>query len=135
MIELQRKYRPYFYIASVMSGIEALYFLNVLDAPKSGWAVYCSLIALAVSMPMLIGGCLGLISGYMVPSKKLIFSGLIFGLLWFVFALAALSKLASIVAILVSFVSYKMLQYHHKDVGAVQPSVRANDHVSGGPTV
>lgn len=137
MIELQAEHKPYFYIAAAMLSLEVLYFLNLANDPKSGWAVYCSLISLAVSMPMLVGAGLGFMVGYMAPARSLLLAGLIFGLLWFMFALAALSKVASVIAILVSIVSYKMLQYHHKDLRAAtasaQQGAQADGPASGGP--
>lgn len=138
MIELQPEHKPYFYIAAVMLSVEVLYFLNLANEPKSGWAIYCSLIALSVSIPLLVGACLGFMVGYMAPARNLLLAGLIFGLFWFMLALAALSKVASIIAILVSIVSYKMLQYHRNDIKAAaasaQQSAQADGPASGGPS-
>jgi hypothetical protein len=131
MIELQPEHKPYFYISAVMLSIEVLYFLNLANEPKSGWAVYFSLIALSVSVPMLVGACLGFMVGYKVPARNLLLAGLIFGLLWFMLALAAISKVASIIAILVSIVSYKILQYHHKYLRAASASAQPGTQADG----
>ncbi len=137
MIELQPEHKPYFYIAAALLGVEVVYFLNLANEPKSGWAIYCAVVSLSVSVPMLVGACLGLMVGYMAPAKNLLLAGLIFGLLWFMLALAALSKLASIIAILASVVSYKMLQFHHKDLKAAAASAQlgaqADVPAAGGP--
>jgi hypothetical protein len=64
---------------------------------------------------MLVAGCLGAIVGYIKQVKLLLWPGLFFGVLWFIAALFALSKVAALVAALVSLVSYKMLQYQYRD--------------------
>lgn len=140
MIELQPEQKPYFYVAAAMLSVEILYFLNLTNVPITGWAVYSAIVALSISLPMLVGACLGLMVGYMQPAKPLLLAGLLFGLLWFMLALAALSKLACVIAILVSLVSYKMLQYHHKDIKTAaaeavgQQRGQADAPASGGPT-
>jgi hypothetical protein len=134
MIEIQPQHKPFYYIAAAMLGVEMVYFLNLASAPKTGWAVYCSLLALAISLPLLVGACLGFMVGYMGPARNLLLGGLLSGLLWFAFALAALSVFASIVAAFVGLVSYKMLQFHHKDrKGQAQQAAQADSPASGGP--
>lgn len=131
VIELQTEHKPYFYIAAAMLGIEVLYFLNLASDPKSSWAVYGALICLAVSIPTLIGACLGFMVDYSAPAKNLLRAGLVFGLLWFMLALAELSKVASVIAILVSIVSYKILQYHHSDLRAAKTSDQQGAQTDG----
>lgn len=104
-----------------MLGMEVLYFLNAVNEPGTGWAFYSAFIALCVSLPMLVGACLGLMVGYLRPAQSLLLAGLLTGLIWFMLAVASVSKMACVIAVAVSFVSYKMLQYHHKDVKTTSP--------------
>jgi len=131
MIELHAEHRPYFYVSAAMLGIEVLYFLNAINEPGTGWASYCAFIALCVSLPMLVGGCLGLMVGYLQPAKTLLLAGLLAGLWWFMLAVASISKVACVIAVAVSFISYKMLQYHHKDVKAARVSAQQGAQPDG----
>jgi len=65
--------------------------------------------------------------GYLQPAKTLLLAGLLSGLIWFMLAVASISKLACVIAVAVSFVSYKMLQYHHKEVKSTRPSAQQGD--------
>lgn len=137
MLDLKPEHKSFFYIGVSMLSAEVVYVSSVASGPQSGWAFYVCLLALAISVPMLIGACLGLIVGYHSPAKTLLQGGLIFGILWFVFALAALSKLAAVVFICVSVVSYKMLRFHYKDsksaAASAQQGAQADGPASGGP--
>ena len=124
MIELQAEHRPYFYVSAAMLGVEIVYFLNAVHEPGTGWASYSAFIALCVSLPMLVGACLGLMVGYLRPAKSLLLAGLLTGLTWFMLAVASISIVACIIAVVVSFVSYKMLQYHHKEVRSARASAQ-----------
>ena len=131
MIELQSEHKPFFYVGTAMLSVEVLYLISLASGPQPGWAVYVCLLALAVSVPMLVGACVGLMVGYSTPAKTLLVGGLTFGALWFVFALAALSKLACLILVVVSIVSYKMLQYHHKDLKQAARSAQQSAHNNG----
>ena len=116
MIELQSEQKPYFYIGAAMLSVEVVYFLNLASEAVSGWAVNGALFAMSVSVPMLVGASLALMAGHMAPAKNLLSGGLAFGILWFMLALTALSAIAGCIAVVVSLVSFKMLQYHHRDL-------------------
>jgi hypothetical protein len=115
VIDVPTETRRFFFVAAAMLGVEIIYFLNLAGDPPSGWAAYLALIFLSISVPMLVAGCLGAIVGYIKQVKLLLWPGLFFGVLWFIAALFALSKVAALVAALVSLVSYKMLQYQYRD--------------------
>lgn len=137
MIELQPEHKPFYFVSAAMLGVEVLYFLNAVNDPGTGLASYWAFIALCISLPMLVAACLGLMSGYLKPAKNLLLAGLLSGLLWFMLAVAAISKVACVVAVAVSAISYKMLQYHHRDVKAervsAQQGAQADGPASGGP--
>lgn len=131
MIDLKLEHKPYFYIGAAMLSAEIVYVSSLASGPQTGWAVYIGLLALAVSAPMLIGACLSLMVGYFSPAKTLLLGGLIFGVLWFIFALAGLSKLASFVFVGVSIVSYKMLGHHHIDSRVAADSAQQGAQADG----
>lgn len=135
MIELQSEQKPFFYIAAVLLGVEILYFLGLVNTPISGWEIYASILALSISIPLLVGTCLGLMVAYMAPAKNLMLGGLLTCALWFFLALASLSNIAAIIGVFVSVVSYKMLQYYHQDLKkTAQQSVQSDEPASGGAT-
>lgn len=137
MIDLKSEHKPFFYVGAAMLSAEVVYVGSLASGPQSGWAVYICMLALGVSAPMLIGSCVGYMVGYAAPAKTLLLGGLISGVLWFTFALAALSKLAAVVFGCMSIVSYKMLQHHHIEIKtaarAAQQGAQADGPASGGP--
>ena len=120
MIDISAESRPFFFVAATMLGVEVVYFLNLAGDPQSGWAAYLALVFLSISVPMLVAGCLGAVVGYVKQTKLLLWPGLFFGVLWFIAALCALSKVAALIATVVSLVSFKMLQYHYRDTKGVE---------------
>lgn len=120
MIDIPAASRPFFFVAATMLGVEVVYFLNLAGNSQSVWAAYLALIFLSISGPMLVAGCLGAVVGYVRQMKLLLWPGLFFGVLWFIAALFALSKVAALIAAVVSLVSFKMLQYHYRDTKGVE---------------
>lgn len=115
MIELQTEYKPYFYIASVLLGVQVVFFLNFISSPTDGWLLYGSVIALSGSVPLLVGACVGAITGYLEPLQHLLRAGALLFIAWFILALMSYSIVAGVVFLFVSLLSFKMLQYHHVD--------------------
>ena len=120
MIEIEQKFKPFFYKASIMLGLEVAFFISFITDPTHGWAIYGSILALAASIPNLVGACLGFITGYEEPAKHLLRAGMITFVLWFFLALLSYSIWASVLFACMSLLSYKMLQYHHIDKKSVK---------------
>lgn len=116
MIDISPEHKPFYYSGTALLGVQVVYFLNIDGTASLGWATWVAVVFLALSIPLLIAAALGFIVGYDPPAKVLLRAGLLTGTLWFFAALAAISVWISLFSIFISVVSYKMLQYHHRDI-------------------
>lgn len=126
-VELQSLYKSYFYIASAVIEVQIFYLLGFILNPIDRGFLYASVIVLSITIPMLVGVCLGAICGYMEPLKHLLFGGLWLSVVWFALILMSYSILAGMLFLVVSLVSYKMLQYHHIDEKAKRENSQGTD--------
>jgi hypothetical protein len=116
MIEISPEHKPFYFSGTALLGVQVVYFLNIDSSASLGWATWVAVLCLALSIPLLVAAALGFIVGYEPPAKVLLRAGLLTGALWFFAALAAISVWVSLLSIFIGIVSYKMLQFHHKDV-------------------
>jgi hypothetical protein len=115
MFELEPFYKTLFYTSAALLGVEVAFALSFISSPSPGWQFYLSMIALAVSVPMLIGACLAALFGYHKELQMLLISGSLLAALWFTFALMTYSILAGLLFASAGLICFKMLQYKHAD--------------------
>jgi hypothetical protein len=115
MFELARFYRTLFYLAAALLGVQVAYALSFIHSPLAGWALYCAFMALAASIPMLIGACLAALFGYLKVLQTLLIFGGLAAALWFTLTLMSYSILAGILFASVGLICFKMLHYQYQD--------------------
>lgn len=116
MIELRSEFKPFFYISSVCLAAEVAFLIAFFVTPRDGWAIYGALLAISASVPLLAGATVAAMLGYMRQLRHLLLLGLVLFLLWLTLLFVSVSVLASAVFLFVALVSYKMLQYHYRDL-------------------
>ena len=115
MFELAPFFKTLFFLAAVLLGVQVAFALSFVQSPTAGWHFYLSLVALAVSVPMLLGACLASLFGYYKELQVLLIAGGILAALWFMFALMSYSILAGALFALSALFCFKILQYRHAE--------------------
>lgn len=115
MFELAPFFRTLFYLAAALLGVQVAFALSFVQSPTTGWSFYLSIIALATSVPMLLGACLAALFGYYKELQTLLIAGGILAALWFMFVLMSYSILAGVLFACSALVCFKMLQYRHAE--------------------
>ncbi len=114
-------------MASAVIGVQIVFLLGLVLNPVDSGFLYASVIVLSITIPMLIGVCLGAVCGYMEPLKHLFFGGSWLSVVWFALIIMSYSVFAGILFLIVSLISYKMLQYHHIDEKAKRENSQGTD--------
>ncbi|MGD8177006.1 hypothetical protein [Marinimicrobium sp. ARAG 43.8] len=115
MFELEPFYKTLFYLSAALLGVEITFTLGFILSPVSSWQFYVAFIALAVSVPMLLGSCLAALFGYYKELQSLLIVGALFSAAWFSAILMSYSLLSGGIFLFVGLLCFKMLQYRHQD--------------------